>query len=148
MRLDTNRIGGFVMLMFFAAYWAASLDIRVPVYMQSATFTAQSMPQAYAIGGIVLSVLLLLVPSGKTLSFERSNLLPVVLICILMLIYSAIIRLLGFLPATTLFLMAGIYLRGERRWSVLLGVAIPVAAVFWFLLAVLLGAHLPPWPTL
>jgi putative tricarboxylic transport membrane protein len=65
-------------------------------------------------------------------------------LCGLMLFYGAAITRLGFLASTWLFLVGGILLLGERRWSVVLALSIGIALGFWAVLTKLLGIYLEP----
>ena len=61
-----------------------------------------------------------------------------------MTFYSAMLEPAGFLLSTSLFLIAGFFVMGERRKKVLLFASIPVAVVFWFLMTQVLGIYLVP----
>jgi putative tricarboxylic transport membrane protein len=69
---------------------------------------------------------------------------PVIMLAALMIFYGLTIRYLGFLISTTIFLMGGFAVLGESRIKVLLGAAVPVVFVFWFLLSQLMGIYLAP----
>ena len=61
-----------------------------------------------------------------------------------MVFYGFTIRYLGFLISTTIFLVGGFAVLGERRIKVLLGASIPVVFIFWYLLTQLMGIYLAP----
>ena len=61
-----------------------------------------------------------------------------------MVAYSAMLEPFGFLIATSAFLIAGFFIMGERRKTVLLFASVPVAVVFWFLMTQVLGIYLVP----
>jgi putative tricarboxylic transport membrane protein len=63
-----------------------------------------------------------------------------------MSVYGLSLRPLGFLLSTSLFLMAGFLLLGERRPTWLIGVAVLVTVGFWALMSLGLGVFLSPWP--
>ena len=136
------------MLLFFGGYALASRDIALPVYLQSALFNARSLPLAYAACGVVLSIALMLRPSGRRLRLSALHYVPFAALCGLMVIYGVLLRPLGFLIATLLLLAGGFVLLGERRVSVILGVAVPVVLGFWAVLTQLLGVFIAPWPSL
>ena len=115
------------MLLFFGGYALASRDIALPVYLQSALFNARSLPLAYAGCGVVLSIALMLRPSGRRLRLSALHYVP----------FAALLLLAG-----------GFVLLGERRVSVILGVAVPVVLGFWAVLTQLLGVFIAPWPSL
>ncbi|HIC82575.1 MAG TPA: tripartite tricarboxylate transporter TctB family protein [Kiloniellaceae bacterium] len=146
--MDKNRIAGVVMLLFFGGYALASFDIALPVYLQSTLFNARSMPQAYAICGIALSLVLILLPSGRALRLSAFHFAPFAALCGIMVAFGFLVRPLGFLLATVLLLTSGFVLLGERRPAVILAVALPVAVGFWTVLTQLLGVFIAPWPDL
>jgi putative tricarboxylic transport membrane protein len=51
---------------------------------------------------------------------------------------------LGFVLATSLFLLAGFYLLGERRKPILFGASFPFVTGFWLLLTKGLDIYLEP----
>ena len=63
---------------------------------------------------------------------------------VLMVFYGLTIKVLGFVLSTALFLFGGFWTMGARRWLVMGGVALAVAAGFWVILSPLLGIYLDP----
>ena len=61
-----------------------------------------------------------------------------------MALYGLGLTYLGFVLATGLFLMAGFYLLGERRKSILFGASFPFVLAFYLLLTVGLDIYLEP----
>ena len=61
-----------------------------------------------------------------------------------MLAYGYLMPLLGFIPATTLFLVAGFLILGERRRSILLFLPLVFSLVFFQLMTEGLGLYLSP----
>ncbi len=70
--------------------------------------------------------------------------MPVVALMVLTLAYGFSLDWLGFLISTTLFLIAGFRILGEKRLKVLLLVAVPFVFIFWFGLTQLLEIYLAP----
>lgn len=69
-----------------------------------------------------------------------------VLLLVLMTAYALSLRPVGFLTATTLFLVLGAVILGERRYAVLVPVAVLSAFLIWYLVQEMLGIFLRPWP--
>lgn len=69
-----------------------------------------------------------------------------ILLLTLMIAYALSLRPVGFLTATTLFLMLGAFLLGERRYAVLIPVSALSAFLIWYLVQGMLGIFLRPWP--
>ncbi|TQV79066.1 tripartite tricarboxylate transporter TctB family protein [Denitrobaculum tricleocarpae] len=145
--LTNDRIGGLLLLAFSVAYGLLTFDIPLLPFQAQAAFTARTMPEALSVLGIVLSLTMIIKPS--------SNARPDVagflwgrgaIICLVMVIYGLTVRPGGFLISTSLFLMAGILILGERRWWLVLIASVPVVVFFWVLMTQLLGVFIEPWP--
>ena len=65
-----------------------------------------------------------------------------------MVLYALLLRPVGFLAATTLFIVGSSVVLGERRFPVLVPVAVLAALVIWYLVQETLGVFLSPWPGL
>jgi len=64
----------------------------------------------------------------------------------LMVAYALTLRPLGFLGSTIGFLVLGAVILGERRFHVLIPVAVIAAGSIWYLVQEVLGIFLRPWP--
>lgn len=64
----------------------------------------------------------------------------------LMVVYALALRPVGFLIATVAFLTGGAAILGERKFHILLPVAMLAAGIIWYLVQVVLGIFLSPWP--
>ena len=63
-----------------------------------------------------------------------------------MVAYALLLRPLGFIASTSLFLICSSVLLGERKFQVLIPVALIAAFAIWFLVERLLDIVLKPWP--
>ena len=63
---------------------------------------------------------------------------------LLVVLFGMALDWLGFVVSSTLFLMGGYWLLGERRIKTLLLASIPFVLVFWFVLVKLLDIYLAP----
>lgn len=152
--LTKDRIGALLLLAFCVWYYSLIDDIRLLPFQLNSAFTARSMPTALAFLGAGLALLLLISPSGdsddrhldlKTLgAFEW---VKGALFLLLMLAYAATIRRLGFIPSTTLFLILGYMILGERRPLPLVLASAPLVVAFWVLMSEGLEVFVAPWPS-
>jgi putative tricarboxylic transport membrane protein len=146
--MTRDRLSALIFLGLSVAYGVLAFQIELFPGSEYEAFTARTMPIGLAVVGSVVALLILVAPSkhdaeGQTrLSGLKWN--RAILLCLLMIAYGATITRLGFVVSTTLFLGLGIVLLGERRWYVVLGVAVVVALGFWALLTKLLGIYLEP----
>ena len=63
-----------------------------------------------------------------------------------MVLYALALRPIGFITATILFLAGCSFVLGERRYLVMIPIAVTGAFVIWYLVQELLGIFLRPWP--
>lgn len=146
MSIGKDSLGALFMLLFGVAY-----AVQIPGIPEVATantaFTARSMPAFLAAVSIVLSLMLLVRPGDNAPAGLRSiRWSRLMLFCALMWVYAILLRPVGFIASTMLFLLASMWMLGERRTSVLVGVAAGVTFTFWLLLSYALGVYLPPLP--
>lgn len=145
--MSRDRVGALILLAFSLAYGALARQIELFPGSEYELFTARTMPFGLAVAGTVVSFLMLVLPARAAepgLPLRWLRWLPVAGLCLLMLLYGAIITRLGFVVSTTLFLCGGILLLGERRWYAVLGLSLPIALLFWAILTQLLGIYLEP----
>ena len=69
-----------------------------------------------------------------------------VLLLVLMVAYALCLRPVGFLLSTTVFLIAGSFILGERKWHVMIPVAVIATASVWYLVQGVLGIYMRPLP--
>ena len=65
----------------------------------------------------------------------------------LMIAYALLLRPLGFLAATFLFLSVGSFILGERRFGMMILVSAIAAGGVWYLVDAVLGIFLSPFPS-
>jgi len=63
-----------------------------------------------------------------------------------MVLYALLLRPIGFLTATTLFIAGTSCILGERKFHVLIPIAVVTAIAVWYLVQETLGIFLRPWP--
>ncbi len=145
--LTNDRIGGLLLLAFSLAYGLLTFDIPLLPFQAQAAFTARTMPEALSVLGIVLSLTMIVKPSNDARP-EVAGFLwgRGAIICLVMVIYGLTVRPGGFLISTSLFLIAGILILGERRWWIVLVASVPVVVFFWVLMTQFLGVFIEPWP--
>ena len=148
------RIGGLLLLLFCLFYAWKIGDIRLLPFQANQAFTPRTMPQVLATLGIVLSLLVIVFPDntspkrlvdafkGKELNWQLA-----LAFLILMSVYGLTVRPLGFLLSTSLFLMIGFFMLGERSPLKLVAVAVPLVIAFWVLMNYGLSVFIEPLPS-
>ena len=145
--INNNRLGGLIFLVFCLAYGYLSTKITLLPFQQNAAFTAKTLPNVLTILGVVLSLVLIIKPGEESVPDLRSYLWKQgLLICVLMVAYGFFIRSMGFIPSTIVFLIAGFYILGERRWIMMIMTASILVVFFWVLMTQFLGVYITAWP--
>lgn len=148
MLFSKDRIGALLLLAFCAAYWRLTYDVRMLPFQKAAAFNAQTMPEALSVLGVLLSLALLVAPASSERIAVRGFRWGVgATMLALMVFYGATLRPLGFIAATTIFLVAGYMVLGERRPLVLVFASLPVVIGFWTLMSQVLDIYVQPWPS-
>jgi len=150
--LNRELLGPGLFLALFTLYAIVAWQIPLLPFEEYETVTSATLPKVYAAFGIVVCLLSI----GATLfkqaevsdeapqPLKKADVLRTLGLMVLMAFYSAMLEPAGFLLATSLFLIAGFFVMGERRKKILLFASIPVAVVFWFLMTQVLGIYLVP----
>lgn len=145
MQLSKERIGALFFLLLSITYGYFGTEIRLFPGDEFEPMTAQTMPFVLSILGIGLSFFLLITAKNDAVIEHKENeWLPVILLIGLTLLYGFTLDWLGFLVSTTLFLMGGFWVLGERNWKNIIKISVPFVLVFWGGLTQLLDIYLAP----
>ena len=136
----------------YAAWF--TMDGNLAPFMQRNPIWPSTFPKVLSILGIVATTIILL-------GFEKSevkdadidyrrlteyHLGQAVLLLALMVAYALCLRPLGFLISTSAFLILGSYTLGERKWHLMLPIAIIATFAVWYLVQEVLGIYMRPLP--
>lgn len=147
MLLSKDRIGGLLILIFCVIYAVLSRDIKLLPFQENVAFHARTMPEILAILGIGLSLAVLIFPgSDDKPELKGYRWLSCLLFLGLMSLYGLTIRPLGFILSTSLFLIMGYILLGERNILKLLLASVPLVLLFWVLMTQGLDVFIEPLP--
>ncbi|MCS3455737.1 putative tricarboxylic transport membrane protein [Aeromonas sp. BIGb0405] len=144
MNITKERFGGLLFLLISLIYGFYATQIPSSPGDEFEPFTASTLPYALAAIGVVLSIVLLAFPGGERLGKEEGNWRLVFSLLLLMVAYGFALTWLGFLISTILFVMVGIRLMGEPRWSYAIKISLPFTLCFWALLTKGLHVYLEP----
>ncbi len=145
--LTRDRIGALLLLAFSIFYGVRTLYIPLLPFQADAAFTARSMPWALSVLGVVLSLVLLARRGdGARIDAAGFQWRRAGFLCALMVAYGLTVRPAGFLISTSLFLIGGFVILGERRVWLILVASVPIVVFFWVLMTQFLGVFIEPWP--
>ncbi len=146
-KLTKERLGALLILVFCIVYAISSVDIALPRSVVSTAFTPRSMPYLLSAVGIGLAlVLLMFSPKSAPLELARYRWPQFAWTVALMVVYGLLLKPLGFVLATTLFLFVGFKSLGARSAFFAAMVAVGVSATFWLLMQYGLDVYVSPWP--
>jgi putative tricarboxylic transport membrane protein len=146
-----EKVGALLILLFSVAYGLLAGKIQLSFLSQQEVFTARTMPYALAVAGIFLSLAIIVLPTvdpegKKSLAEETEGMdwSTAILLVVLMLVFGLIMKWLGFILSSILFLLGGFWILGERRIKRMLFSAVLLVVAFWFIMSVLLGVYIAP----
>lgn len=140
----------------YAAFF--TMDQLLPPFMQRNPVWPSTFPKVLAVAGVIVGMVVVLglekedktkEPSATDINYRRLqdyNTGQAIGLLVLMVAYALALRPIGFIAATTLFLIAGSFILGERKYHIMIPVAAIATFVVWYLVQEVLGIFLRPWP--
>lgn len=133
-----------------------TMDGGLPPFMQRNPVWPSTFPKILAVLAILSSLVILLglekpstEPNAQDINYRRLGdykLGQALILLGLMVAYALLLRPAGFLLSTVGFLAIGSTVLGERRFHIVLPVAVLAAGAIWYLVQEVLGIFLRPWP--
>lgn len=163
----------FVALCFVYGYAAFfTMDQLLPPILQRNPIWPSTFPKILAICGVIVGLIVLfgskppkVDAAAKARGIDQSeadegpddavidltrlgdyNVWQAVALLVAMVLYALMLRPLGFWFATVTFLVAGGALLGERKFHIMIPVAVTATGVIWYLVQEVLGIFLSPLP--
>jgi len=158
MPLDRAIAGIFILICLIYGYTAfVTMEEGLLPFELNMTFLPNTMPKWLSVLGIVIGLVIVLQPrhegasDSDTSEIDKKNLLQykfsqALFLLGLMLAFALLLRPIGFVTTTTLFLAFGGIILGERRVVVLVTISVFTSLVLWYLVQEVLGIYLRPWP--
>lgn len=146
----------------YAAFF--TMDESLPPILRRNPIWPSTFPKILTVAGIIVGMMVLFAPKSSKAAADANaavdlangkmditrlreyQLIPALALVVLMLAYAMTLRPLGFLASTTLFLMLGAMILGERKLYILIPVSAFSAWSIWYLVQEVLGIFLRPWP--
>ena len=158
MPLDRAIAGIFILICLIYGYTAfVPMEEGLLPFELNMTFLPNTMPKLLSVLGIVIGLVIVLQPRYEGASdsdpneIDQKKLLQykfrqALFLLGLMLAYALLLRPIGFVTTTTLFLAFGGIILGERRLVILVSISVFTSLVLWYLVQEVLGIFLRPWP--
>jgi len=147
-----------VFLVICTVYGYAAYSYPLLPFERNMVFLPNTMPMVLSVLGVLFALLILLAPSPKAdaegdalgninLNRWREYKVGQALgLIALMIVYALALRPIGFIAATTLFLVGAGWTLGERKLVTMICVALVGALCIWYLVQEALGIFLRPLP--
>ena len=158
MPLDRAIAGIFILICLIYGYTAfVPMEEGLLPFELNMTFLPNTLPKYLSVLGIVIGLVIVLQPRYEGASdsdpneIDQKKLLhykfsQALFLLGLMLAYALLLRPIGFVTTTTLFLAFGGIILGERRLVILVSISVFTSLVLWYLVQEVLGIFLRPWP--
>ena len=156
-----DRWIALVFIVFCCAYGYLAfftMDQLLPPFMQRNPVWPSTFPKILSVMGVLVGLVVLLglekpdneaQPSATEINYRRLHeykLGQALLLLSLMVVYALSLRPAGFLISTTVFLVAGSAILGERKWHIMILVSVLATGFVWYLVQQVLGIFLRPFP--
>lgn len=160
MTMSLDRWVALGILLLCAVYgyaaWFEMDELLAPIMRRNPIWPS-TFPKVLAALGMIFAISVILNlekeetkdPSAMEINYMRLtdyNLGQALGLLILMVVYAFALRPVGFLASTFIFLVAGSYILGERKWILMVSVSALAAGVVWYLVEQVLGIFLRPLP--
>ena len=143
---------GICIIYGYAAWF--TMDAQLAPFMRRNPIWPSTFPKVLSILSIVASSIILLglekgEPKIGDIDYRRLgdyHLWQALLLLGLMVVYALSLRPIGFLIATSGFLILGSYILGERKWLIMVPIAAVATGFVWYLVQQVLGIDMRPLP--
>ncbi len=149
--ITKEKCGALALLIFSIAYGYQATKMPLTFLAAQEVFNSKTLPIGLSVAGIIISVLILVLPVSDpekripfTEAFKGKVWGQTIMLFVNMAFFGFVMPLLGFIVASIIFLLAGFFILGERRWLRMIITAIGVVVFLWFLLSYLMGIYIAP----
>lgn len=152
-----DRVVALIFLAISLVYGYAAFNYPLLPFERNMVFLPNTLPMALSVIGVVLCLLIAVAPRGAkgeedlgdidletVKGFKLGQTFGLVAS---MIAYAVLLRPIGFLAATALFIVGSSMVLGERKLHILVPIAVVTAAGIWYLVQETLGIFLRPWPS-
>ena len=143
-------------LLVFVIYGYAAFNYSLLPFERSMAFLPNTQPMVLSILGTIVSLILIFSPKSKTgedvgdsisvAQIRQFKIAQALGLVMAMVLYALLLRPIGFLAATSLFIAGCAIVLGERKFHIFLPIALVTAVGIWYLVQETLGVFLRAWP--
>ena len=150
-----DRWVAIIILAISLVYGYAAYNYPLLPFERNMSFLPNTLPMALSALGVIVALVILFSPRTaddadlgeldpeRIREFKIGQTLGLVAA---MVLYALLLRPIGFLAATALFIAGSSVILGERKFHVLVPIAVVTSGLIWYLVQETLGIFLRPWP--
>ncbi|SLN71137.1 Tripartite tricarboxylate transporter TctB family protein [Falsiruegeria litorea R37] len=143
---------GICMAYGYAAWF--TMDAQLAPFMRRNPIWPSTFPKVLSVLGIAMSLIILLGLEKSEqkigdIDYRRLadyHLGQALFLLGLMIVYALLLRPAGFLFSTSGFLILGSFILGERKWHIMVPIAVIATVFVWYLVQQVLGIYMRPLP--
>ncbi|NKB60824.1 MAG: tripartite tricarboxylate transporter TctB family protein [Gammaproteobacteria bacterium] len=149
--MSLDRCIAIFFLVISLAYGYSALNYPLLPFERNMAFLPNTMPMVLGVLGAGLSLVILITPRSADANQENAttpelgHVVQAVLLLVAMVLFALALRPLGFILATSLFLVGCGVVLGERKFHLMIPIAAFSAFTIWYLVQEVLGIFMRPW---
>ena len=151
-----DRWVAILVLAVSLAYGYAAYNYPLLPFERNMVFLPNTLPMALSVLAVIVSLIIAVAPrmtkdpdslgDVDLAQLRRFKIGQTLGLVGAMVLYALLLRPIGFLTATALFIAGTSIILGERKFQVLIPIAIVTSGVIWYLVQETLGIFMRPWP--
>lgn len=153
--MNLDKVIALVFMGISVVYGYTAYNFKLLPFERNMPFLPNTMPMALSILGVLIALVILLSKSEldndtgegmslKNLKYYKTGQAAAIL-CV-MVAYALMLRTLGFIPSTILFLFGSSWILGERKILTMAIASVLGTVPIWYLVQEVLGIYLRPLP--
>lgn len=149
----------WIAILFLAVslvYGYAAYNYPLLPFERNMVFLPNTLPMVLSVLAVVVSLIIAVAPKAPKdvdglgdidlAQFRKFKIGQTLGLVGAMVLYALLLRPIGFLTATALFIAGTSIILGERKFHVLVPIAVVTSGAIWYLVQETLGIFLRPWP--
>lgn len=151
-----DRLIALIFLVIAIVYGIAAFNYPLLPFEKHLPVLPNTLPKALSVIAALISLFILIMPtrsvpepgvdSTESQPATAKTYAQTGALVLTMVAYALLLRPVGFIIATTSFIAGASILLGERKFVLIIPVALATAFAIWWLVDQLLGIFLKPWP--
>ena len=149
----------WIAILFLAialVYGYAAYNYPLLPFERNMVFLPNTLPMVLSVLAVVVSLIIVVAPRAPKdpdglgdidlAQLRRFKIGQTLGLVGAMVLYALLLRPIGFLTATALFIAGTSIILGERKFHVVVPIAVVTSGAIWYLVQETLGIFLRPWP--